>query len=83
MTIIELLEYVRTAGGLAAPIFAVLFWLERDEKKDAQKELLDVTRSSIEAMVEMKSLVSQLMILFNSRTQQTEYHRQRRIASDE
>lgn len=68
MTIAEFLAYVKEAGVLAAPIFAVLFWLERDDKKAAQKELLEVTRHSIEAITDMKSLINQLMILFNSRT---------------
>lgn len=69
MNVIEFIEYVKAAGAPAAVLFAVLYWLERDEKKDAQKELLAVTKSSIEAMVEMKSLISQLMLLFSTNSE--------------
>jgi hypothetical protein len=66
MTIVELLEYVKAAGGLAAPIFALLFWLERDERKDAQRELREVTHSSVQAMVELKATIAQLTDIFDT-----------------
>ena len=69
MTIVELLEYVKAAGGLAAPIFAILFWLERNERQDAQKELKDVAENSIVAMTELRVVVDQLMTIFQMRTQ--------------
>jgi hypothetical protein len=67
MTIIELLEYVTTAGGLAAPIFAILFWLERDERRDAQRELREITENSIVAMTELKAMVGQMAAIFDAR----------------
>ena len=70
MTLIELLEYVKTAGGLVAPVFAVLFWLERDERKDAQRELKEITLNSVEAMTELKATIHQLLEIFAARTQQ-------------
>lgn len=66
MTLLELLEYVKAAGGLAAPIFAVLFWLERGERQDAQKELRQVSEKSVVAMIELKSLIAQLATIFKS-----------------
>lgn len=69
MTIVELLEYVKTAGGLAAPLFAILFWLERNERQDAQRELKDVAESSVVAMIELKAVVAQLSAIFDTRAQ--------------
>jgi len=71
MTIIELLEYVKAAGGLAAPIFAILFWLERNERQDAQKELKEVAENSVIALTELRAVVDQLSVIFNARTQRT------------
>ncbi|WFU42577.1 hypothetical protein QA640_08975 [Bradyrhizobium sp. CB82] len=69
MTIIELLEYVKTAGGLAAPIFAILFWLERNERQDAQRELKEVAENSVVAMIELKAVVAQLSAIFDPHAQ--------------
>lgn len=66
MTIVEFLAYVKTAGGLAAPIFAVLFWLERNERQDAQKELRDVTEHSVAALTEIRALLNQLTTIFGT-----------------
>jgi hypothetical protein len=66
VSLAELLEYVKAGGGLLAPIFAILFWLERGERQDAQKELRQVSERSIVAMVELKSLVGQLAAIFKS-----------------
>lgn len=66
MTLPELLEYVKTGGGLVAPIFAMLFWLERNERQDAQRELRQVSEKSVIAMIELKSLVRQLATIFRT-----------------
>jgi hypothetical protein len=65
MTLMDFIEYVRAAGGLAAPLFAVLYWLERDERRDAQKELRDVSMSSVQAMGELKAMVSTMSDIFD------------------
>lgn len=64
MTVIEFLTYVKEAGVLAAPIFAILYWLERDERKDAQKELRDISERSVVAIIELKGMIAQLSIIF-------------------
>lgn len=66
MSLPELMEYVKAGGGILAPIFAILFWLERSERQDAQKELRQVSEKSIIAMVELKSLVAQLATIFKT-----------------
>jgi len=66
MTLAEFMEYVRAGGGLLAPIFAVLFWLERNERQDSQRELKQVSEKSIVAMIELKSLVAQLATIFRT-----------------
>ncbi|MEH2525881.1 MULTISPECIES: hypothetical protein [unclassified Bradyrhizobium] len=65
MSLIDLLEYVKTAGGLAAPLFAILFWLERNERQDAQKELKDVAENSAAALEELKIVIAQLSTIFD------------------
>jgi hypothetical protein len=67
MSLFEFMDYAKTAGGLAAPIFAVLFWLERDERKDAQRELNDVAKQSVTAMIELKNTINQLSTIFSLR----------------
>ena len=64
MTLPEFMEYVRAGGAVTAPIFALLWWLERDERKDSQKELKDVSERSVVAISEMKGLVTQLVSIF-------------------
>lgn len=64
MSLADFLELVKAGGAPLAVVFAVLYWLERDERKDAQKELRAVTKESTAAMVEMKSLVMQLTTIF-------------------
>ncbi|MCK1670323.1 hypothetical protein [Bradyrhizobium sp. 150] len=68
MTIIEFMTYVKTAGGLAAPIFAVLFWLERAERREAQRELKEVTENSVVALAEFKALINQLTTIFGTQS---------------
>lgn len=65
MGVAEFIEIVRAAGALAAPIFAVLFWLERDERKDAQKELREVSQTTAVALNELKMMISNLASLFD------------------
>lgn len=66
MTLVEFLEYVKAGGAPLAIVFAVLFWMERDERKDAQKELRLVAEKSAAAMIEMKSLVAVLTTIFKN-----------------
>lgn len=68
MTLADLLELVKSGGGILAPIFAILWWLERDERRDTQQELKQVAEKSTAAMVEMKSLVGILASIFKSGT---------------
>lgn len=66
MTLPEFLELVKAGGGILAPIFAVLFWLERNERQDAQRELKQVSEKSVIAMMEVKALIAQLAIIFKT-----------------
>lgn len=65
MTVVEFLEYVRAAGALTAPVFALLYWFERDERKDAQKELKDIAVETAVALNELKMMVSNLSSIFD------------------
>ena len=67
MTLAEFLELVRTAGTPAALLFCTLWWFERDERKDAQKELKSVAEKSTIAMTELKVLISQLYVIFGNK----------------
>jgi hypothetical protein len=45
-------------------IFAIMWYLERDERKDSQKELKQLTRDTVTTMSEMKSLLGQVVTIF-------------------
>jgi hypothetical protein len=64
MTIAELLEWAKSLGAAGTPIFALLWWLERGERKDAHDELKTITRDAIIAITEAKSSVGQLIAVF-------------------
>jgi hypothetical protein len=64
MTLPEILEYVKAGGGILAPVFAILWWLERDERKDAQSELKLLAERSVTTMTKLESSVGQLATIF-------------------
>lgn len=64
MTLPELLEYVKAGGGVLAPVFCVLWWLERGERQDSQAELKQVSEKSVVAITELRALVGQLATIF-------------------
>jgi hypothetical protein len=64
MTLPEILEYVKAGGGILAPVFAILWWLERGERQDSQTELKQVSEKSVVAITELKSLIGQLATIF-------------------
>lgn len=64
MTLPELLEYVKAGGGVLAPVFAILWWLERNERQDSQTELKQVSEKSVVAITELRALVGQLATIF-------------------
>lgn len=64
MTAAEFIQYCQAAGGLLVPPLAILYYMERDERKEAQAELRLVTREAITAMVEMRSTVNQFIAIF-------------------
>ncbi len=65
MSLLDLLEYVKAAGGVTAPVFAILWWLERGERQDSQTELKQVSEKSVIAITELKALIVQLATIFN------------------
>jgi hypothetical protein len=69
--------YVKDAGGVGAPIFAILFWLERNERQDSQKELREVAENSATAIVELKAMVAQLSAIFDHRSGSQPYRNRR------
>lgn len=64
MTLPELLEYVKAGGGVLAPVFAILWWLERGERQDSQTELKQVSEKSVVAITELRALIGQLATIF-------------------
>lgn len=64
MTIPELLEWVKGLGTAAGPIFALLWWLERNERKDAHSELRDIAKDSTTAITKVEGAVGQLIAVF-------------------
>lgn len=64
MTLPELLEWVKSLGTAAGPIFAMLWWLERGERKDAHDELRDIAKTSTTAITKAESAIGQLISVF-------------------
>lgn len=65
MTIPELLEWAKGLGTAAGPIFALLWWLERGERKDAQGELKSIAKESTTAIVAIEKTVEKWTSVFN------------------
>lgn len=55
-----LLDIAKSLGVGAGPIFAVLWWLERSERKEVTKEYLALLPQTITAISETKSTVGTL-----------------------
>lgn len=66
MTIPELLEWAKGLGTAAGPIFAWLWWLERDERKDTQEELKQIAKDAAITITTMEKTISQWAAIFNS-----------------
>lgn len=60
----ELLELIKAGGAALAPIFAFLWWLERDERKDAQKELKQIAIDQTAAAASLDKTISQWASIF-------------------
>lgn len=60
----ELMDLIKAGGAVIAPIFAVLWWLERDERKDAQRELNENARDQTAATVSLEKTISQWASIF-------------------
>lgn len=65
MTAAEILGIVTQYGGSA--IFVVLWWLERDERKDAQKANGVMFERTLTALIENQNTVDTLNNIFSGR----------------
>jgi hypothetical protein len=66
MSLLELLEYVKAGGAPLAVVFAILWWLERDERKDAQSELKLLAKDTVTTMTKLEVGVGKLASIFKS-----------------
>ena len=66
MTLLELLEYVKVGGAPLAVVFAILWWMERDERKDAQSELKLLAKDTVITMTKLEVGVGQLATIFKA-----------------
>lgn len=64
MTPADFLDLVRNLGAAGGPIFAILWWLERGERKDAHNELRDIAKDSTTAIAKAESAIGQLITVF-------------------
>jgi hypothetical protein len=62
----ELVEMIKAGGAAMAPIFAMLWWLERGERIDSQKELKQIARDQTIAATSMEKTIGQWASLFRS-----------------
>lgn len=61
----DLVHLVTSGGAAIAPVFMILWWLERDERRSAQAELKTVTERVIAAMIETKSALGTFGSILN------------------
>ena len=47
-------------------IFLILWWIERSERRDTQRELRRVSRDTVASLSELKAVVSQMSEVFKS-----------------
>lgn len=66
VTIPELLEWAKGLGTAAGPIFALLWWLERGERKDTQDELKKIAKDAAIGITAMEKTIAQWATIFNS-----------------
>jgi hypothetical protein len=66
MTLSAFLGYVQAGGAPLAVVFAILWWLERDERKDAQAELKLLAKDTVTTMTKLEAGVGQLANIFKS-----------------
>ncbi len=66
----QLLGIAHTGGAAAAPIFIVLWWLERSERKEEQAKNDSMAERVITAMVETKAALNSFGVIFGARSQQ-------------
>lgn len=63
----QLIEWIAKAGGVAAPIFAFLWWDERSQRMATQSKLEALSERTVSAMVEFKGLLQTVIDIFNGR----------------
>lgn len=61
----QLIEWIAKAGGVAAPIFAFLWWDERSQRMALQVRLETLAERTVSAMVEFKGLLQTVIDIFN------------------
>lgn len=69
------LDAVKALGVAGGPVFAILFWLERGERKEAQKavvsfltQLLTVTNAATNSITEVTKVVAEVATSTNEVT---------------
>lgn len=65
MGLAEIIDLVQKIGAPAAPVFALLWWLERGERIDAQNELKQIAKDSTVAITTVSGRIAEWVSLFN------------------
>lgn len=64
MTLAEFLVWIQNIGAAGAPIFAFLWWQERDERKAAQAELKVIAKDSTIALTAIEKTIDKWAGIF-------------------
>jgi hypothetical protein len=67
MSLEQFLSIVSGLGAASGPIFAVLFWMERAERKETNEVLLKVIPDAIAAIRDTKAAVDMLRVAMGGR----------------
>lgn len=62
----QLIEMVRSGGAVLAPVFAYLWWFEREERRTSQKAKDAMSERVIVAMEELKPVIANALEIFKA-----------------
>jgi hypothetical protein len=63
----ELFDLIKSGGGILAPVFAILWWLERQERLKEREEHKTVAKDMITAMSKTEATLATLRVLFSGK----------------
>jgi sugar phosphate isomerase/epimerase len=73
MTFVEFLAWVEKIGAAGTPIFAFMWWSERDERRAAQAELKTIAKDNTVALTAIEKTIDRWSSIFKPRRDPDEH----------